>query len=58
MPEPEHRASRQGLTEYLIVLALFAIAAIGAVAIFGDNLRALFGVPVPSADGGAPAAPR
>ena len=33
----------QGMTEYIIIVALIAIAAISVVTIFGDNLRALFG---------------
>ncbi len=33
----------QGMTEYIIIVALIAIAAIGVVALFGDNIRALFG---------------
>jgi len=32
----------QGLTEYIIIVALIAIAAIGVVTLFGDNIRALF----------------
>ncbi len=39
----------QGLVEYLIVLALLALAAVGAVAIFGDNVRTLFGIAPPRA---------
>lgn len=35
--------SGQGMTEYIIIVALIAIAAIGVVSIFGDNIRALFG---------------
>jgi len=31
------------MTEYIIIVALIAIAAIGVVALFGDNIRALFG---------------
>lgn len=34
--------SGQGMTEYVIVVALIAVAAIGAVTVFGDNLRNLF----------------
>jgi len=34
----------QGMTEYIIIVALIAIAAIGVVTLFGDNIRALFGV--------------
>jgi len=33
----------QGMTEYIIIVALIAIAAIGVVTIFGDNIRRLFG---------------
>ena len=32
----------QGMTEYIIIGALIAIAAIGVVTIFGDNIRDLF----------------
>lgn len=34
--------SGQGMTEYIIIVALIAIAAIGVVGLFGDNIRALF----------------
>jgi len=38
------RAARgQGMTEYIIIVALIAIAAIGIVSLFGDNIRKLFG---------------
>ena len=30
------------MTEYIIIVALIAIAAIGVVTIFGDNIRDLF----------------
>jgi Flp pilus assembly pilin Flp len=33
----------QGMTEYIIIIALIAIAAIGVITIFGDNIRKLFG---------------
>jgi len=33
----------QGMTEYIIVVALVAIAAIGIITLFGNNLRKLFG---------------
>src|SRR5437667_12164739 len=36
----------QGMTEYIIIVALIAIAAIGVVTVFGDNIRALFGASV------------
>ena len=39
------RASRgQGMTEYIIIVALIAIAAIGVITLFGDNIKALFGM--------------
>lgn len=34
----------QGLTEYILIVALVAIASIGVVAQFGDNIRAVFGM--------------
>jgi Flp pilus assembly pilin Flp len=33
----------QGMTEYIIIVALIAIAAIGVITLFGDNIKALFG---------------
>lgn len=33
----------QGMTEYIIIVALIAIGTIALVTAFGDNLRALFG---------------
>ncbi|HZH04300.1 MAG TPA: Flp family type IVb pilin [Myxococcaceae bacterium] len=33
----------QGLTEYILIVALMAIAAIGVVTLLGDNVRKLFG---------------
>ena len=32
----------QGMTETIIIVALIAIAAIGVVSLFGDDIRALF----------------
>ena len=43
----------QGMTEYIIIVALIAIAAIGVVTIFGDNIRALFGASVDALAGGS-----
>jgi pilus assembly protein Flp/PilA len=37
----KHRRG-QGMTEYIIIVALIAIAAIGVVSLFGDNIRLLF----------------
>lgn len=33
----------QGMTEYIVIVALIAIAAIGIITLFGDNIRKLFG---------------
>lgn len=35
--------SGQGMTEYIIIVALVAIMSIGFVSLFGNNIRALFG---------------
>jgi len=37
-----NRRRGQGMTEYIIIVALIAIAAIGVITIFGDNIRDLF----------------
>jgi Flp pilus assembly pilin Flp len=37
------RQRGQGMTEYIIIIALIAIATIAVVTAFGDNIRALFG---------------
>ena len=37
------RQRGQGMTEYIIIVALIAIGAIFVVTVFGDNIRALFG---------------
>lgn len=34
--------SGQGMTEYIIIVALIAIFAIGTITLFGDNIKALF----------------
>ncbi|MCK5708563.1 MAG: hypothetical protein KAI43_13015 [Candidatus Aureabacteria bacterium] len=33
----------QGMTEYIIIVALIAIAAIAVIVLFGDNIRKQFG---------------
>jgi Flp pilus assembly pilin Flp len=33
----------QGMTEYIIIVALIAIAAVGIITLFGNNIRKLFG---------------
>ena len=40
------RQAGQGMTEYIIIVALIAISAIGVVSIFGDNIRKIFGASV------------
>jgi len=50
---------RQGLTEYALVTAFLALAALGAIAIFGDEIRGALGLRPPSAPPSAAApAPR
>ena len=39
---PLGREDGQGITEYVIIVALIAVAAIGVVTAFGDNVRNLF----------------
>jgi hypothetical protein len=47
MPDPSparpRRPSRQGLAELLLLTGFLALAAAGAVALFGDELRQAFG---------------
>jgi pilus assembly protein Flp/PilA len=44
LPKKHLRKARgQGMTEYIIIVALIAIAAIGVITLFGDNIRKLFG---------------
>jgi Flp pilus assembly pilin Flp len=42
----------QGMTEYLIIVALIAIAAIGVVTVFGSDIRQLFNATTNSLSGG------
>ena len=37
------KQSGQGMTEYIIIVALIAVAAIAVIVLFGDNIRAQFG---------------
>ena len=41
--DTKRRQRGQGMTEYIIIVALIAIGAIFVVTVFGDNIRALFG---------------
>lgn len=36
----------QGLTEYIVIVAMVAIAAIGVVTLYGDNVRKILGTAV------------
>jgi hypothetical protein len=47
--------SRQGLAEFMILIGFLVLAAVGAVAVFGPELRQAFGAPQPPV--AAPAAP-
>ncbi|MDP7038293.1 MAG: hypothetical protein QGI45_03990 [Myxococcota bacterium] len=40
---PRKKERGQGMTEYIIIVALIAVGAIAVITIFGDNIRALFG---------------
>jgi Flp pilus assembly pilin Flp len=44
------RSLGQGMTEYIIIVALIAIAAIGVVTLFGDQIRNLFTSSEPARD--------
>lgn len=37
------KESGQGMTEYIIIVALIAVAAIAVIVLFGDNIRKQFG---------------
>lgn len=56
-PAPAHpaRPSRQGLVELLLVTGFLALAAAGAAALFGDELRQAFGVAPAEAPSPSPA---
>lgn len=58
MPAPARpaRPSRQGLVELLLLTGFLALAAAGAVALFGDELRQAFGAR-PATPSGAPPGP-
>ena len=43
------------MTEYIIIVALIAIAAIAVVVVFGDNIRKMFGASVDAVAGSATA---
>lgn len=43
----------QGMTEYIIIVALIAIAAIGVITLFGNNIRKLFGMSADALSGSA-----
>jgi len=44
--EPASRPpSRKGMVEYLLVVAFVALAVAGAIALFGDEIRAALGPP-------------
>ena len=46
----------QGMTEYIIIVALIAIAAIGVVTLFGEQIRDLFGQSAAALSGSTDAA--
>ena len=44
--QPSKNNRGQGMTEYIIIVALIAIAAVGIITVFGNNIRQLFGASV------------
>jgi len=50
------RVTGQGMTEYIIIVALIAIAAIGVVGMFGGVVKSQFGAMAASLGGGDGAA--
>lgn len=44
--------SGQGMTEYLLIVALIALAAIGVISVFGKDIRELFSSTTDSLAGG------
>ncbi len=53
-PSPSKLARRrrgQGMTEYIIIVSLIAISSIGVVTLFGDQIKALFGMAVDALSG-------
>lgn len=44
VPQRKRRSLGQGMTEYIIIAFLIGIGTIGLVTLYGDNLRALFGM--------------
>ncbi|KFE58464.1 hypothetical protein [Hyalangium minutum] len=51
--KPLRKARGQGMTEYIIIVALIAIASIGVITLFGDNIRKLFGASAAALAGNA-----
>lgn len=47
-----HGQSGQGMSEYLIIVALVAVAAIGVTSVFGRDIRELFSATTDSLIGG------
>jgi pilus assembly protein Flp/PilA len=47
-----HGQSGQGMSEYLIIVALVAVAAIGVTSVFGRDIRELFSATTDSLTGG------
>jgi hypothetical protein len=46
---------KQGLVEYALVTAFLALVAVGALAVFGDEIRGALGLPPTPAPASAPA---
>jgi Flp pilus assembly pilin Flp len=54
--EHRKRKAAPGLTEYVLIVSLIAISAIGIITFFGDNIRRLFGTSTGALGGEDPSA--
>ena len=58
LPSKTRRIRGQGMTEYIIIVALIAVAAIGVVGAFGGVIQGQFGVMASKLSGGTGAKAR
>ena len=54
LARPRRKQAGQGLTEYIVVVALVAVAAIGVVSVFGKDIRERFAAATGAMAGEAP----
>jgi pilus assembly protein Flp/PilA len=51
LPSRRHSTRGQGMTEYILIVSLMAIASIGIITLYGDNVRRLFAMSADSLAG-------